>query len=275
MPMTTHSITSRLASPGVLARGRAAAFLAAGALLVALPATRAVAQVAGTPTSQQAATTPPKSAARLELERQAASLEAAGKATEAAAVRRRLTEGDLQVGDRIVLQVTGGLTVQDTLPVREGQVISVPTLPDISVRGVLRPELNDYLTAQLQRYVRDLVVHSTPLMRVSVTGAVGRPGFYAMPADILLGDAIMWAGGLTGNAETQKTVVKRGTGEALSRDAVQKAIRSGATLEQLGLRAGDEIVVGEKKERNWLGIIGTVAGLTTAVLSLVFLLHNN
>ena len=214
-----------------------------------------------------------KSSARAELEARAASLEAAGKRTEAAELRRRLAEGDFAVGDRIVLRVTGSLVVDDTLPVREGLVITVPTLPDISMRGVLRSDLNDYLTRQISRYVRDPVVHASPLVRVAVSGSVARPGFYAMPPDISIGDAIMRAGGLTGESDMRRTVVKRGSSQTLSKGAVQQVVRNGTTLDQAGIRAGDEIVVGKRRNFSWTNAVFLASGLVSAVVGLVVLLN--
>jgi protein involved in polysaccharide export with SLBB domain len=268
--------TIRSTSPSAPRRARLAAlplFLLASAGVVGAPA--AAAQQPPTGAARTAATRPDsalRSALRVELETRAASLEAAGKREEAAEVRRRLAEGDFPVGDRVVLEITGSLTFRDTLPVRAGQVITVGTLPDISLRGVLRPELTAHLTREIGRYVRDPVVHAQSLVRVAVSGAVTRPGFYAMPADILLGDAIMRAGGPTGDTEMKRTVVKRGGNEALSRSAVQRALREGSTLEQIGLRAGDEIVVGKRRNFSWTNAVLVTSSVVGAVFGLVALL---
>ncbi|MFL5575229.1 MAG: polysaccharide biosynthesis/export family protein [Gemmatimonadaceae bacterium] len=282
MPMTHNSnVPHVLWSPSRRQRRRAAATAftiasvlagagAATALAPALPSAVAAAQqrvVTGQPATQT------KSEARLELERQLAAAEAGGRSSEAATLRRRLTEGDFHPGDRIVLDVSGNLTVHDTIAVREGQIISVPTLPDISMRGALRPELNDYLTTQISRFVRDPIVRATALTRVSVSGAVARPGFYAVSADILLGDAVMHAGGPLPTADMRKTVVRRGTREILSKDAVQRAVRDGATLSQVGLTSGDEIVVGERKQRNWSSVILVTTGLITSIVGLIYLIQ--
>lgn len=273
MPMTNYSTVPHvLWSPSLRRRRLALAtvFTLATALAAALPAAAASAQQPTTGGQPAGAT---KSAAHLELEGQLAAAEAAGRKTEAASLRRRLTEGDFRPGDRIVLEVSGNLPVNDTLTVREGQHITVPSLPDISLRGVLRPELTDYLTTQLSRYVRDPIVRATALTRVSVTGAVARPGFYAVPADILLGDAVMQAGGPLPNADMQRTVVRRGTAEVLSSAAVQRALRDGSTLSQVGLMAGDEIKVGEKTHRNWTNMILVTTGLITSIVGLIYLIQ--
>jgi protein involved in polysaccharide export with SLBB domain len=249
----------------------ASAGIAAAALLSpAVPA--AAQQTPATPAASQSGDTTLRSALRVELESRAASLEASGKRQEAADVRRRLAEGDFPVGDRVFVDVSGSLVFRDTLPVRSGQVITVANLPDISLRGVLRPELTDHLTRQIGRYVRDPVVHAQALVRVSVSGSVARPGFYSMPADILLGDAIMHAGGPTPDTDMNKTVVKRGKSETLDRGGVQRAIRDGATLDQIGVRAGDEIVVGKKRSFNVAQAIIVSASVLGSIVAIASLL---
>jgi protein involved in polysaccharide export with SLBB domain len=277
IPMTNHPSAPHVLRPlprRSRRRAVATALTLVTALGAAVPVATASAQQPGA--TGQPAVAPAsaaKSAARADLERQLAAAEAAGRSADVATIRRRLTEGDLRPGDRIALDVSGNLTVHDTIAVRAGQVITIPTLPDISVRGVLVPELNDYLTSQIARYVRDPVVHSMALTRVSIAGAVARPGFYAVPADILLGDVVMHAGGPTQNADMHRTVVRRGTKEILSGAAVQRALRDGATISQVGLMAGDEVVVGEKKQRNWSQMILVTTGLITSIVGVLFLIN--
>ena len=85
-------------------------------------------------------------------------------------------------------------------------------MPDISLQGVLRSELQDYLTTQLARYIKHPDVQTTSLVRVAVMGSVTKPGFYQLPADLALADAIMIAGGPTTTADVDRTQVKRGSG---------------------------------------------------------------
>jgi hypothetical protein len=271
--MNNHALPRSIA-PSTRRRVLVTLVMTALSALAAAPLAAQQPAPAATPAAApQRADSALRSALRVELESRAAQLEASGKGEEAADVRRRLAEGDCPVGDRVVVDVTGSLVFRDTLSVRAGQVITVGTLPDISLRGVLRPELNDHLTRQIGRYVRDPVVHSQSLVRVSVRGAVVRPGFYAMPADILLGDAIMRAGGPTSDTDIGRTVVKRGKSETLSRSGVQRAIREGSTLEQVGVRAGDEIVVGKKRNFSFTQTVLVTASVLGSLVAIYSILN--
>jgi polysaccharide export outer membrane protein len=191
---------------------------------------------------------------------------------EAAAIRQRLRDGDFQVGDRVVVSVQGETFLTDTFTVRAGRMISIPNLPDISLQGVLRSELANHLTREIGKYVRDPSVRATSLVRISVMGEVSQPGFYAVPADFLASDVIMAAGGPTQLADTRKSELRRNNKVLIKRQALQQAITNGETLDRLDIRAGDELVVGRKTQRDWRTIAyvsGSVLGLIGAVIALV------
>ena len=109
-------------------------------------------------------------------------------------LRTRLRDGDFQAGDRIRLVIDGSVTQDDTLPVGAGSKIRVKEIGEISLAGVLRSELQGHLTKELSRYIKDVRVQATPLVRLSILGPVGKPGFFYMPSDIAITDAIMRAG---------------------------------------------------------------------------------
>lgn len=157
-------------------------------------------------------------------------------------LRERLQKGDFRVGDRIWLQVEGEPEIPDTLVVQPGPSIVLEDMGTISLEGVLRSELETYLTDQIGRYIQDPVVHTASMIRLSVEGAVGTPGFFTFPSDMLLSDVLMAAGGPR-EAKLDEIELKRGD-ETLMEDAnVQTALQEGRSLDQLGLRAGDRIVV--------------------------------
>lgn len=194
------------------------------------------------------------------------------KRREAAALRARLKEGDFQVGDRIALTILGGDTAfTDTVVVRSGRVLMLPKFPPIPLAGVLHSEIESYLTTQLGRYIRHPTVQATSLVRVGVLGEVRSPGFFWVPTDILVTDAIMEAGGPTGNADVNKTTLDRGEDELWSDDEMREAIVSGKTLDQLNVRAGDALVVGERSRHNFIEILragGVVLGIALSIYAI-------
>ena len=186
---------------------------------------------------------------------------------EAELIETRLREGDFEPGDRIVVTVEGDTALSDTFTVRDARVLELDQLPELSLAGVLRAEAQDRIARHVATYLRDPVVRVTPLVRIGIIGAVQRQGFYSIPADVPIGDAIMLAGGLSEQSDIRKTEVRRESVDILNREEVQQALRTGATLDQLNLRAGDQIVVGEKSPLNWengLRLAAILAGLAYA-----------
>ncbi len=189
------------------------------------------------------------------------------KRMEASLIRSRLLEGDFFPGDQIVVSVAGDTAASATLTVGPGRVISLLGLPDIQLNGVLRSEVEGYLRQQLARYIRNPEVKARPLLRLSITGGIGAPGFYQLDPDVLVSAALMTAGGITNATELDRTKVLRNNEEVVSGEQFARAVREGATLDQLNLRAGDEIVVGQHKTRDWWTTLRTFAAVPALVLS--------
>lgn len=188
---------------------------------------------------------------------------------------------EFHVGDRIALTIEGSQPLQpsepqissDTVVVREGLIVRLAPLGDISLAGVKRSNVESYLSKQVAKYLKNAVVHATPLVRISVLGQVGKPGFYTVPSDMLLSDVVMHAGGPTSEADLNKTVVKREGTEVLSESAAKDALANGSTLDQLAIAPGDQVIVGEKSHLGFgtvVQIIGVVASLAGVLLALSY-----
>jgi polysaccharide biosynthesis/export protein len=201
-----------------------------------------------------------RSQSRRELEGRAAQLERdPRRRAEAAAIRARLREGDFQVGDAIVLNVVGVPAFSDTFPVRAGRVLQLPEVEPIPLAGVLRGELEPHLRRQIGRYVIDPTIEAHSLVRVAVAGAVTRPGFYEVRPDAPVSEAVMSAGGLARDGDATKMSVRRAGRVMISEGQLRSAVAMGATLDDLSIRPGDELRVGERARRNWLEVARTVA----------------
>ncbi len=201
----------------------------------------------------------------------AAALLASGVPSDGAA-QKRATE--FQVGDRILLHVEGDSALTDTFTVVAGPALRLPNIGEITLAGVPRADLEPHLTRELGRYINDPVVQARALIRVSVAGEVTRPGYYAVPIDLVLADALMLAGGATQDARVERLSIRRGNSSIWSGNALQTAIARGATLDDLGMRAGDRIQVPGKgnSESKWR-IAGMIFSLATAV-TVVALSHH-
>lgn len=194
---------------------------------------------------------------------------------DARSMRERLSTGDFYPGDRIVIELYGGEEVfRDTLAVRAGQELFIGRFPALSVKGVLRSELDSALTVQLRRYLTQPTVRTTPLVRVLVTGGIGRPGYVTVRGDASVTDVITIAGGLTPLGLVKKSQVRRGDDRVIEPDSMQVVLQTGMTVDQADIRAGDEMRIGEKRQTNWLNLAFTVSILIGTVTSIIALIRN-
>ena len=162
---------------------------------------------------------------------------------EASNVRTRLVEGDFQVGDRVPIIVDGEPELSDTFTVEQGRVLRFGEMGTVDLAGVLRYELDDRLLEFMSRFVLVPSLSSQPLIRVTIEGAVGAPGFYNVPSETPIADVIMVAGGPLTSARIQDLRIERGSVIIWSGDDVRRALAEGRTLDQMSLRAGDTIIL--------------------------------
>ncbi len=193
----------------------------------------------------------------------------AKSASTASAIRTRLREGDFRVGDHIEVFVRGDTALNNTFTVRDGVVLALPNLPEIPLMGLLRSEAEARIRSTIATYLRDPDVKVNMLVRIGVLGQVVRPGYYQLASDALLSDALMVAGGPLPSASSDRATVRHGEKVLWEPPNVRDFLASGATLAQADLHSGDEIILEERRRRDWTvisQILVAVAGVGVSVL---------
>jgi hypothetical protein len=198
-----------------------------------------------------------------------------GHTAESFLLHKRLRDGDFEIGDRINVTYEGiGLTRADSLVVQSGKIVRLgEPLGDLNLNGVLRSEISDSITTRVAQYFKDEVVHVTPLIRVSITGAVRTPGTYYTRADMPLSDVIMRLGGVEQNSDLGNVIIKRGEQIVWGKPDVQTALADGFTVDRLGLEPADEVVVGARSGSHWALILQIGIPILTAVVLQLTLRH--
>ena len=210
--------------------------------------------------------TPRPLATRVELQQALDSLPASERnGPIGAGIRRRLQDGDFPPGERVQVTVVGDTTLTGTFVVKTDGTIATSNVDPISLRGVLRSEIEPYLQDKLKKYIRDPQVTARALIRVSVAGEVARPGFYDLAPESPASDIIISGGGLAAAGDPQKVVVRRQGLVIYDKDQVREFFVRGSSLDQMGVQTGDEFSVGRRGQANILPIIGAVTGIAFAV----------
>jgi protein involved in polysaccharide export with SLBB domain len=155
----------------------------------------------------------------------------------------QVPDDTVQVGDRVLLRVEGEPQLSDTFTVSPGPALVLPALGELALKDVRRAQVEPYLARELARFLKQPLVHARVLVRLAVLGEVERPGFYAVPADAILTEALMTAGGPTRDAKVSQLRIERDHAPVWSGEALQQSITRGLTVDQMKLRSGDRIVV--------------------------------
>lgn len=185
-----------------------------------------------------------------------------------ASVRERLQQGDFRVGDRFVVTIKQDSIRSDTVSVRDSLKVTVGSLADVSLAGVLRSELEERMSAHVARYLRNVSVRTLVLTRVAIFGAVRSPGFYYAVPDRPVSDLVMLAGGPAPDANLNELELTRGLTKILSAKESRRAVKEGKTLEQLDIRSGDEVTIPAKRKVNWQVVTSTIVIVSTLTFTI-------
>jgi polysaccharide biosynthesis/export protein len=144
--------------------------------------------------------------------------------------------------------------------------VTLPQLGTMLVTGRTTEWLADSLTATYKRVLNNPSVTVVVLMRMTVMGEVGRPGFVQADATMSVSDLISQAGGLTPLANRDKIQLLR-DGRVLI-----ASLGPGTVLQRTPVQSGDQVYV---PQRGWMarnghyflnGIISVASAVTVALL---------
>ena len=179
--------------------------------------------------------------------------------------------GGFHIGDRILLRVEGESLYTDTFTVIPGPALRLPVIGDVSLMGVPRASIEQFLTGRLGSYFKHPVIHATSLVSLGVLGEVEHPGYYVLPGDALLTDVLMAAGGPTRDAKFADLRIERDRSPVWRGERLQQAMAARRTIADLSLQQGDRVVMPRAERHDpesFWRIIGIVVTLPVAIYGL-------
>lgn len=156
-------------------------------------------------------------------------------------------------------QVSNGVWVD------EAGYLAYPLAGKIYARGKTLPELQNIITSRLKRYIKNpqvtLTVTEFRSQRVSVSGAVGKPGQFPITnIPLTLVDVIDQAGGAAENADTNNI---KWTKNGVERTISLQDIRQRGDLSQNLLLSGGDIVYIPTTDNSKVHVMGEVGKQTS------------
>ncbi len=155
-------------------------------------------------------------------------------------------------GDVFDVRVFGEADLAATYRVAQDGSIDFPLVGRLAVAGLEPTAVADLLSERLRsgQYLRDpqvsVLVKEYNSKRISIMGAVARPGTFPMSSGLTVVQAISLAGGFTPLASRNSTVVSRRVNGQVRRYRVQVDDVTGGGASDVPLATGDIVFVPER-----------------------------
>ena len=150
----------------------------------------------------------------------------------------------LSPGDIIEIRVWGAEEYSGQFQLNENGKLVYPVLGEIDAQRLTLAQLRDTLRAGLGGLFVEPFVTITPRFRIAVLGEVRTPGLYTVDPTLSVLDVVALAGGATPVGNLGKIKVFR-VGEDARMNFEQETL-GGRSLQQIGIRSGDQVVVPRK-----------------------------
>lgn len=170
----------------------------------------------------------------------------------------------LRQGDILRIDVWPNTELSGEFTIEEDGLVYLPLLGAVRAAGVPVDDFRVDLRQLYGEVQRNPVVTVSPMFRISVTGAVQRPGIIMVTPRTSLLDAVSLSGGFQGNANAEEVRIVR-PGEVTNYDAV-RALETGEGMDAIALRSGDHVFVPVADPpvftfRNAISLLNAVASL--------------
>ena len=171
--------------------------------------------------------------------------------------------GGLRPGDQIRLRIWREPDLSGDFTVDQQGVVVLPRIGPIQVQNRLPDSLRSYLRTAFATYLRNPSVDVTILRKVTIDGAVGKPGVYHLDPTITVAQAIALAEGASSDGKKDEVqLIRPGQAQPLA-----LKLPGTARIAETQLRSGDRLYV---PQRSWLSRnSGIVVGATISGIALI------
>lgn len=158
----------------------------------------------------------------------------------------------IRQGDQIQITVWGYNEFNVTATVKEGGMVAVPLVGDVTASGLTKDQFTQELKKKLAEYIQgeirvDVVVLSMLVQRVTVLGAVTRQENYPLSTDATLIEVLSTAGGITPDSDMRHIKILRNGSSQNPIDVDLSLFVERGTMESVPLvHPGDMVFVPKK-----------------------------
>ena len=171
----------------------------------------------------------------------------------------------LRPGDILRVDVWGQQQFSGQFLVDETGHLQYPVIGDIEVSNLTVAELRERMRQGLEQIFKSPFVTVAPLFRMAVLGEVRQPGLYTVDPTLSVLDVVAMAGGPSPSGNMNRIRLLRAGREQ------QLSFGQGRSLQEMGVRSGDQIVVARKRFSR--EDVGLVLGVVQVALSVAILIN--
>src|SRR3954471_670294 len=153
----------------------------------------------------------------------------------------------LAPGDSVRIMVWRKPEMSGDFIVGPDGTITHPLYQAVRVGGIPFSTAQTNLRNFLARFEQDPQFVAEPLVRVAVSGEVGRPAMYAMRPETTIPEAVAQAGGPRETANKNKVRILRRDASGQQRQFYISLVDPKGTATELRVRSGDQIMVNHRK----------------------------
>jgi polysaccharide biosynthesis/export protein len=183
-------------------------------------------------------------------------------------------EAVLSPGDSVRITVWRKPEFSGDFVVAPDGSVTHPLFRSVRVGGVPLRTAEANVRAFLVRFEQDPQFVMEPLLRVAITGEVGRPSIYAVPPGTSYAEAIARAGGTNQFGKRNHVLVFRGSATARSEPLVLDLNQPERGIAAQPVRSGDQILV-ERKKSFFREILLPALSFAGSVASIAILIDRN
>lgn len=171
---------------------------------------------------------------------------------------------NLRPGDILRLRIWREPDLSGDFPVDTRGTVVLPKLGPLDVASVDSDSLQPRLVRAYAEFLNNPSIEVVPLRRISVLGAVQKPGVYPVDPTMTVADVVALAGGASPDGKRDRVELRRGD------ERVSANLQQASRLADSPIRSGDQLYV---PQRSWLGrntalvagLVGTAASLAIAL----------
>ncbi len=171
---------------------------------------------------------------------------------------------NLRPGDVLRLRIWREPDLSGDFPVDPRGRVVLPKLGPLDVASVDSDSLQPRLVRAYSEFLNNPSIEVVPLRRISVLGAVQKPGVYPVDPTMTVADVVALAGGASPDGKRDRVELRRGN------ERVSANLQQASRVADSPIRSGDQLYV---PQRSWLdrntalaaGLLGTAASLAIAL----------